>query len=135
MICCCSEDGASPSKIIIFKKENEEPSKIILSTDISPNAALVTGPIYRPKRAVEGLSGDLWPFQLVLNTGKIIQFCSEYKSRRTAWVRILEVMIMFPRSQIPPMPLRKHLPTTGNTSISGKQFVLFLVCIVKIVKL
>lgn len=57
-----------------------------------------------PKQTTPDLEGDLWAFQLVLNMGEVIQFYAESEENRTAWKNILEVMIMFPHSQIPSVP-------------------------------
>lgn len=58
----------------------------------------------------------LWPFQIVLNHGEVLEFFLETQEDQKQWMKRLGLLLMFPYSPIPEEPS----PTAVNESFKAK---------------
>lgn len=133
---CGTHDCTNAGQIEMFEesfKNYQKPKRIISLLDVrrdpgiqsvSPCSSLSCSPAQQSPRgsSILGTSpsssqgGMLWPFQIVLNHGEVLEFFLETQEDQKQWMKRLGLLLMFPYSPIPEEPS----PTAVNESFKAK---------------
>ena len=69
-----------------------------------------------------GTIGSMHPFNIVAKTGDIHEFLSESENDRLRWVKLLQLLIMFPYSTIPDEPTNKPIKESLRSQLDPKRY-------------
>jgi hypothetical protein len=69
-----------------------------------------------------GTVGNMHPFNVVTKGGDIHEFLSESENDRLRWVKLLQLLIMFPYSTIPEEPTNKPIKDTLRSQLDPKRY-------------
>lgn len=69
-----------------------------------------------------GTIGSMHPFNVVTKGGDIHEFLSESENDRLRWVKLLQLLIMFPFSTIPDEPTNKPIKESLRSQLDPKRY-------------
>ena len=64
----------------------------------------------------------LWPFQIVLNAGEVLEFFLESPEDQKQWMKRLGLLLMFPYSPIPEEPSPTFVKDSFKAKLNAKEY-------------
>lgn len=135
MVYCAPHDCSQPGQLEIYEEVNktyQKPKKVIVLTEInqpgvqsgSPCMSLSSSPgngtIFATSPSSNG--APLWPFQVVLRTGEVLEFFAESPEDQRQWVKRLGLLLMFPFSPIPEEPVTSPIKDSFRARLDPKEY-------------
>ena len=106
----CSSPSASNTSSPAYSSAITSPQGLIrLSASPSPSTSLQNGQ-------------DLYSFTVATANGEVHEFKIESESERLRWVKILQLLVMYPYSPIPDEPKANPIKDSFRQSLEAKQY-------------
>lgn len=137
---CGTHDCQTAGQIELFEessKNYQKPKRVISLLDIrrdpgvqamTPCSPLSCSPASPHGSSFLGTSpsatqtGMLWPFQIVLNAGEVLEFFLELPEDQKQWMKRLGLLLMFPYSPIPEEPSHTFVKDSFKAKLNAKEY-------------
>ena len=128
------------AQILIFEKPGSKPKTCIKlegakieSSCSSPSSSNTNFPAYSsaiaspqgapsPSTSLHNGVQDLYSFTVTTASGEVHEFRIEAESERLRWVKILQLLVIYPYSQIPEEPNTNPIKDSFRQSLEAKQY-------------
>ena len=140
VVYCAVPDGSQAGQIEIFEevsKNYQKPKRVISLAEVippgvqqgSPCVSLSCSPgAHSPRNSSylatsPSLNGQtLYPFQMVLRNGEVIEFFAETAEDQRQWMKRLGLLLMFPYSPIPEEPPVDPIKESMKAKLNSKDY-------------